>query len=137
MNAPERLTLLEPAALQQFTDERWDQAIVPALQDYIAIPAKSPMFDAQWAQQGLLDRVAREQATDLLGEFGGVEAGPPPPRFHRFGISHGDLATGLMVGPAWALERPVGPIIYSRTSRERRPAHLASLSFVVRLRDGF
>ena len=62
MNAPERLTLLEPAALQQFTDERWDQAIVPALQDYIAIPAKSPMFDAQWAQQGLLDRVARDAA---------------------------------------------------------------------------
>jgi acetylornithine deacetylase/succinyl-diaminopimelate desuccinylase-like protein len=62
MNAPERLTLLEPAALQQFADERWDHAIVPALQDYIAIPAKSPMFDAQWAQQGLLDRVARDAA---------------------------------------------------------------------------
>jgi acetylornithine deacetylase/succinyl-diaminopimelate desuccinylase-like protein len=62
MNAPERLTLLEPASLQGFADERWDQAIVPALKDYIAIPAKSPMFDAQWAQQGLLDKVARDAA---------------------------------------------------------------------------
>lgn len=62
MNAPERLTLLEPAVLQDFADDRWDRAIVPALQDYIAIPAKSPMFDAQWAQQGLLDRVARDAA---------------------------------------------------------------------------
>jgi len=62
MNAPERLTLLEPAALQGFADERWDQAIVPALHDYIAIPAKSPMFDAQWAQAGLLDQVARNAA---------------------------------------------------------------------------
>ncbi|MFY8087736.1 MAG: peptidase M20, partial [Rubrivivax sp.] len=62
MNAPERLTLLEPASLQGFADERWDQAIVPALCDYIAIPAKSPMFDAQWAQQGLLEKVARDAA---------------------------------------------------------------------------
>ncbi len=62
MNAPESVTLLEPAALQAFTEERWDQAIVPALQDYIGVPAKSPMFDADWARAGLLDKVARDAA---------------------------------------------------------------------------
>ena len=61
MNAP-----LKPAearcALAAFTDEAWDTRIVPALTDYIAVPAKSPMFDAQWAENGLLDRVVRDAA---------------------------------------------------------------------------
>jgi hypothetical protein len=30
-------------------DRAWDERIVPALTDYIAVPAKSPMFDADWA----------------------------------------------------------------------------------------
>ncbi len=30
----------------------WDEAIVPALVDYIRIPAKSPHFDAEWARHG-------------------------------------------------------------------------------------
>ncbi|APW44586.1 M20/M25/M40 family metallo-hydrolase [Rhodoferax saidenbachensis] len=40
----------------------WDAQIVPQLQDYIRIPAKSPMFDADWAAHGYLDRVARNTA---------------------------------------------------------------------------
>ena len=60
MNAP----LLPPqiAALAAHADEAWDQRIVPALTDYIAVPAKSPMFDADWAAHGLLDRVVRDAA---------------------------------------------------------------------------
>ena len=60
MNAP----LLPPqiAALAAHADEAWDTRIVPALTDYIAVPAKSPMFDADWAQHGLLDRVVRDAA---------------------------------------------------------------------------
>jgi acetylornithine deacetylase/succinyl-diaminopimelate desuccinylase-like protein len=34
----------------------WDADIVPALTDYIRIPAKSPMYDAQWAEHGHIDR---------------------------------------------------------------------------------
>ena len=30
----------------------WDSQIVPQLVDYIKIPNKSPMFDAQWAEHG-------------------------------------------------------------------------------------
>ena len=36
--------------------------IVRQLTDYIAIPAKSPMFAADWAEQGLLDTVVRNAA---------------------------------------------------------------------------
>ncbi len=60
MNAPARPA--ELAALTQYANEAWDQRIVPALTDYIAVPAKSPMFDAAWAEHGLLDRVVRDAA---------------------------------------------------------------------------
>jgi len=49
-------------ALAAFADQAWDERIVPALKTYIEVPAKSPMFDAQWQQHGLLDRVTREAA---------------------------------------------------------------------------
>jgi acetylornithine deacetylase/succinyl-diaminopimelate desuccinylase-like protein len=53
----------DPArALAAFADSAWDERIVPALKSYIEIPAKSPMFDAQWQQHGHLDRVTRDAA---------------------------------------------------------------------------
>jgi len=61
MNAPTRPA--EATALASFADEAWDQRIVPALTDYIAIPAKSPMFDADWAAHGHLERVVTDAAT--------------------------------------------------------------------------
>jgi acetylornithine deacetylase/succinyl-diaminopimelate desuccinylase-like protein len=39
-----------------FVQQTWEGDIVPALTDYIRIPAKSPMFDAQWAAHGHIDR---------------------------------------------------------------------------------
>ena len=48
---------LEPGALQAHVDAAWRERIVPALVDYIAVPAKSPAFDADWAAHGLLERV--------------------------------------------------------------------------------
>jgi len=65
MNAP--LKPAETRALAAFADDAWDQRIVPALTDYIAVPAKSPMFDAQWAEHGLLDRVVRDAAAWVEG----------------------------------------------------------------------
>jgi hypothetical protein len=40
----------------------WDQRIVPALTDYIGVPSKSPMFDADWSANGLIERVVRDAA---------------------------------------------------------------------------
>jgi acetylornithine deacetylase/succinyl-diaminopimelate desuccinylase-like protein len=36
---------------------QWDSEIVPTLVDYVRVPAKSPHFDAQWAQHGHIERV--------------------------------------------------------------------------------
>jgi len=60
MNAPTRSA--EAQALAAYAEEAWDRRIVPALTDYIGVPAKSPMFDAEWAAHGLLERVAVDAA---------------------------------------------------------------------------
>jgi acetylornithine deacetylase/succinyl-diaminopimelate desuccinylase-like protein len=60
--AAEGTRRLDSAALREFVDRRWDDEIVHALTDYIAIPAKSPMFDADWARHGYIDRVVTEAA---------------------------------------------------------------------------
>ena len=44
-----------PAA-KAFIDEAWDQRVMPALLDYIAIPCLSPAFAPDWASEGHLDR---------------------------------------------------------------------------------
>ncbi len=60
MNAP--LSPAEISALAAHSNLAWDERIVPALTDYIEVPAKSPMFDQDWAAHGLLDRVVRDAA---------------------------------------------------------------------------
>ena len=64
MNArlPAAALPLEPQALQSHVDTAWRERIVPELVNYIAVPAKSPMFDPDWAAHGLLDRVLTSAA---------------------------------------------------------------------------
>ncbi len=62
MNAPDR-----QLQLAAFADRAWDERIVPALTDYIAIPAKSPMFDADWVANGHIERVIRDAAAWVEG----------------------------------------------------------------------
>jgi acetylornithine deacetylase/succinyl-diaminopimelate desuccinylase-like protein len=54
LNAPQVLSEVSSA---------WDHQIVSELTDYIAIPAKSPMFDADWAANGYIDTVVRNTAS--------------------------------------------------------------------------
>ena len=49
-------------ALSQVTTQ-WDDDIVQQITDYIAIPAKSPTFDSDWAKHGFIDTVMRNAAT--------------------------------------------------------------------------
>ncbi|MFZ3081890.1 M20 family metallopeptidase [Rhodoferax ferrireducens] len=49
-------------ALNQIS-RAWDDDLVAQLSDYIAIPAKSPMFDADWVQHGFIDTVVRNAAS--------------------------------------------------------------------------
>ena len=62
MNARVPANLLDaPAALDHVT-RAWDGDIVRQLTDYIAIPAKSPSFEADWAALGHLETVLRNAA---------------------------------------------------------------------------
>ena len=47
-----------PLADTGFIDAAWTAAL-PTLQDYIAVPARSPMFDPAWEANGHLGRAAR------------------------------------------------------------------------------
>ncbi len=65
MNARDPLLPVQPDeadALARFSNRAWDEEIVPRVTDYIQVPAKSPMFDADWAANGHLDRVIRDAA---------------------------------------------------------------------------
>ncbi len=39
-----------------FVNAIWDQSIVPTLMEYISIPNKSPLFDADWKKHGHMDK---------------------------------------------------------------------------------
>jgi acetylornithine deacetylase/succinyl-diaminopimelate desuccinylase-like protein len=47
---------LDSAAVDQFVSRKWDEDIVPQLVEYIRIPNKSPMFDADWVASGHMER---------------------------------------------------------------------------------
>ena len=67
MNAPLHRelpsTVLDSAAALDRVTQQWDGDIVRQLTDYIAIPAKSPGFDPDWAQHGHIETVLRNAAT--------------------------------------------------------------------------
>lgn len=61
------------AATVAAIEAQWDREILPLLCDYIRIPNKSPMFDADWARHGymdeaveLMERWARRQPIEGL-----------------------------------------------------------------------
>ena len=42
--------------ISEFVDTKWEAEIVPQLVEYIRIPNKSPMFDADWVANGHMER---------------------------------------------------------------------------------
>ncbi|MEI7785613.1 MAG: M20 family metallopeptidase [Betaproteobacteria bacterium] len=68
MNAPLPAAVLNSALAQEHINAQWDQDIVARLSDYIAIPAKSPTFDPQWAEHGHIDTVVRQAADWVLAQ---------------------------------------------------------------------
>jgi len=71
MNARDPLLPVQPdeaSALAKFVERTWDDEIVPALTAYIAVPAKSPMFDADWQKNGYIERVVRDAAAWVEGK---------------------------------------------------------------------
>src|SRR5262245_40102067 len=56
---------LAPDRLRAFSQDAWDARIVPTLEEYVRIPAKSPGFDRDWQAHGHLD-----QAVELAASWG-------------------------------------------------------------------
>ena len=50
---------MEPRKLERLVGELWQDSIMPALTEYIRIPAKSPFFDHDWQRHGYLDDAVR------------------------------------------------------------------------------
>ena len=46
---------LDDARVLEFVDRVWEREILPSLEAYIAIPAKSPAFDPDWRANGHID----------------------------------------------------------------------------------
>ncbi len=63
MNARIPTQALNTAQVLSEVSSAWDDQIVSELTDYIAIPAKSPMFDADWVAHGFIDTVVRNTAS--------------------------------------------------------------------------
>jgi acetylornithine deacetylase/succinyl-diaminopimelate desuccinylase-like protein len=55
---------MDTSKTDRLVSEAWDGDIVPQLVEYIRIPNKSPMFDADWQKHGHMDA-----ATDLLADW--------------------------------------------------------------------
>ena len=46
---------MDASKIESFVAGKWDDEIVPQLVEYIRIPNKSPMFDADWVEHGYMD----------------------------------------------------------------------------------
>ena len=99
--APDAPHFLNAAQALDQVSRQWDGDILRQLHNYIEIPAKSPMFDADWAQHGLLDTVVRNAADWLAAQK--VEGltleimrlpGRTPVLFFEVPASNGKSATG-------------------------------------------
>jgi acetylornithine deacetylase/succinyl-diaminopimelate desuccinylase-like protein len=53
---PPRTGSLAADRLRSFVEDAWASRIVPTLEEYVRIPAKSPGFDREWQAHGHLDR---------------------------------------------------------------------------------
>ena len=66
MNAPLHQeippSVLNDAQALEHASAQWDNDILARLQDYIQVPAKSPGFDAAWAEHGHIETVLRAAA---------------------------------------------------------------------------
>ena len=57
-------TTMNHERASEFIGEVWEDTIVPNLEEYIRIPNKSPLFDADWEAHGYMD-----QAVDLIRKW--------------------------------------------------------------------
>ncbi|MFC3550187.1 M20 family metallopeptidase [Lysobacter cavernae] len=54
---------MDTSKVDRYVGEKWDDEIVPQLVEYIRIPNKSPMFDADWVKHGYMDDAVKLMET--------------------------------------------------------------------------
>ncbi|MGY0611058.1 M20 family metallopeptidase [Luteimonas sp. A501] len=64
-------SLINPDSAEKFVSAKWDDEIVPQLVEYIRIPNKSPMFDADWVEHGYM-----EDAVKLMEDWARAQSIP-------------------------------------------------------------
>src|SRR3546814_18861068 len=62
---------MDASKIETFGGGKWDDEIVPQLVEYIRIPNKSPMFDADWVKNGYM-----EDAVKLMEAWAGAQPIP-------------------------------------------------------------
>jgi acetylornithine deacetylase/succinyl-diaminopimelate desuccinylase-like protein len=50
---------MNPTKIQQFSDQAWDESILPTIENYIRIPNKSVAFDRDWQAHGHMERAVQ------------------------------------------------------------------------------
>jgi len=65
---------MDTARARTFIDGLWDAEIVPQLMDYIRIPNKSPMFDADWVAHGYMDQAVALMEAWARGKAAALDA---------------------------------------------------------------
>lgn len=106
MNAPVHASAFNPNQALQQVSEHWDKDLLKQISQYIEIPAKSPMFDADWAKTGFIDTVVRNAAAwveaqkieGLRLEVVRLEGRTPVIFFEVDGTKSGSTDTVLMYG---------------------------------------
>ena len=54
---------MDASKIERFVAGKWDDEIVPQLVEYIRIPNKSPMFDADWVKNGYMEDAVKLMET--------------------------------------------------------------------------
>ena len=68
------MTLLHAEKSAAASDRIWEQEILPAIEEYIRIPNRSPAFDKDWQQAGHMDRaVALVESWCKKQQLGGLQ----------------------------------------------------------------
>ena len=100
MNASVPTRVLNAPDILSHVSAAWDKDLVGQLSNYITIPAKSPMFDPDWAQHGFIDTVVRNAYDWVLAQnVAGLQAeivrlpGRTPVLFFEVAASQGAAHT--------------------------------------------
>jgi len=68
LNAALPIGVFNAATALNRVSSQWDDDLVARLTDYIAVPAKSPMFDPDWVQHGYIESVVQSAASWVLAQ---------------------------------------------------------------------